>query len=235
MSEKKSKVDAWLEKETSHKKKALENASRYFDSKDSLTVNILEGIYGQESRFGDNRRQRGIAGAAGDFQLEKNTAIRFGLIATKENDQRFDIDDASRAAAQYLKVLDNAFREGSVLAVNLKIIGVPDSVERVKFTLSAYNGGEGRIAGAQLKAQIDSQDPRRWDHVKNYLEAAGASPAKVSEIQRYVEEVLENTRDFSKKSKTDKKAKDRQPLKTKNDPKGKRWIMKDSRPVLIKD
>src|SRR3989338_10631855 len=118
MTGKKSKVDAWLEKETSHKKKALENASRYFDSKDSLTVNTLESIYGQESSFGDNRRQRGIAGAAGDFQLEKNTAVRYGLVVTRENDQRFDVDDASRVAAQYLKDLDNAFRNTSILGID---------------------------------------------------------------------------------------------------------------------
>ena len=74
MSKGRTKVDEWLEKETLHKKIALENASRYFDSKDLLTVNILEAIYGQESSFGSDRRTRGIAGAAGDFQLERETA-----------------------------------------------------------------------------------------------------------------------------------------------------------------
>lgn len=98
MSKRRTKVDEWLDRETPHKKKALENASRYFDSKDSLSVNILEAIYGQESSFGSNRRTRGIAGAAGDFQIEKETAIRYGLAASKKNDQRFDIDDASKAA-----------------------------------------------------------------------------------------------------------------------------------------
>ncbi len=79
MSKRRTKVEEWLDKETPHKKKALENASRYFDPKDSLTVNTLEAIYGQESSFGLNRRTRGIAGAAGDFQLEQETALRYGL------------------------------------------------------------------------------------------------------------------------------------------------------------
>ncbi|MBN1114044.1 MAG: transglycosylase SLT domain-containing protein [Oligoflexia bacterium] len=105
MSKKESNVDKWLRKETPHKQKALENASRHFDKNDSLTVNHLEAIYGQESSFGVQRRKRGITGAAGDFQLEKETAKRLGLTVTKENDQRFDVDDASAAAAKYLKIL----------------------------------------------------------------------------------------------------------------------------------
>ena len=235
MAGKKSKIDTWLEKETSHKQKALENASRYFDSKDALTVNILESIYGQESSFGDNRRQRGLTGAAGDFQIEKNTAVRFGLIVTKGNDQRFDIDDASRAAAQYLKGLDNAFRDGSKLGGDLKTIGISDPFERAKFTLAAYNGGEGRVAQAQLKAQADGKDPHKWDDVKNYLEVAGANPAKVSEIQKYVEEVLQNSKELSEKSKADKNAKERKPLKTKTNSPGGRWITKDSRHIPLGD
>ena len=90
---KKSNVDVWLERETEHKKKALENASRYFDEIDNLTVNTLEAIYGQESSFGTEMRKRGIEGAAGHFHLEKDTAEDYGLTVTKENDQRFDIDD----------------------------------------------------------------------------------------------------------------------------------------------
>ena len=214
MARKKSKVDTWLEKETNHKKKALENASRYFDSKDALTVHTLESIYRQESSFGDNRRQRGLTGAA---------------------DQRFDIDDASRAAAQYLKGLDNAFRAGSVLGADLKTVGVSDPFERAKFTLAAYNGGEGRIAQAQLKAQADGKDPHKWDDIKNYLEAARATPAKVSEIQKYVEEVLQHSKEFSEKSKADKKAKDRKPLKAKETPEKTNWITKDNRPIFIGD
>lgn len=63
----KSKVDIWLERETEHKQKALEKASKHFDKNDALTVNLLEGIYGQESSFGINRGKRGSKDAAGDF------------------------------------------------------------------------------------------------------------------------------------------------------------------------
>ena len=68
MSEKpETNVDAWLEKETAHKREALENGSRYFDDNDPLTVNTLEAVYGQESSFGTMLGERGADGAAGHF------------------------------------------------------------------------------------------------------------------------------------------------------------------------
>ena len=84
MTKNKTKVDIWLERETAHKREALvrqgrirlrrKNASRYFDNKDTLTVNTLEAVYGQESSFGIQLRNRGMKGAAGEFHFEKATA-----------------------------------------------------------------------------------------------------------------------------------------------------------------
>jgi hypothetical protein len=74
MVKKKTDVDAWLGRETSHIREALENASRYFARTDALTVNTLESIYGQESSFGLLLRSRGIDGAVGEFHIEKKTA-----------------------------------------------------------------------------------------------------------------------------------------------------------------
>jgi hypothetical protein len=44
--EKSSDIGTWLERETPHKRTALENASRHFDDTDGLMVNTLEAIYG---------------------------------------------------------------------------------------------------------------------------------------------------------------------------------------------
>ena len=98
MPQKKSKVQGWLKRETPHKRKALENASKHFDDDDAFTVYILEGMYGQESSFGLLRGKRNAAGPAGNFQIEKRTAVRLGLTVDKNNDQRFDVDDASASA-----------------------------------------------------------------------------------------------------------------------------------------
>lgn len=228
------KVDDCLERETPHKKKALENASRYFDVKDALTVNILEAIYAQESSSGIDRRGRGIAGAAGDFQLEKQTAIRYNLIVSKSNDQRFDIDDASRAAAMHLKALDNYFREGANLGAGLNVIKISDAIERVKFVVAAYNSGEGRIAKAQAETAAKGNDPQKWNDVRNCLKEAGATSEKILEIQAYVQQVLENSKEFAGKSEADKSAKDRKPLKVKTLIDG-HWITKDGRRISIED
>ena len=157
----KSDVDSWLGRETAHKRKALETASRQFDKNDSLTVNTLEAMYGQESSFGLKRRSRGMDGAAGDFQLEKKTAQRIGLIVSRNNDQRFDIDLASNGIAKYLKILDNSFKKETDLGSGLKTIPIKDSAEREKFSIASVNAGEGRISRAQQEAQKAGGDPTK--------------------------------------------------------------------------
>ena len=104
-----SSIDRWLERGTPRKRKALESASRYFDANDTLTVNTLEAVYGQESSFGTLLGKRGSADAAGHFQFEPETARRYGLSVSKENDQRFDMDRASSAMKM------NGVRKGKYL------------------------------------------------------------------------------------------------------------------------
>jgi len=235
MPKKLTNVDKWLRRETPHKKKALENASRHFDKEDSLTVNHLEAIYGQESSFGTQRRKRGMKGAAGDFQIEMATAVRMGLTAKKENDQRFDVDDSSAAAAKYLKKLDDSFSNKTTLTTSLKTTPVNNSKERLKFVIASYNAGEGRIAKAQSLAKKSGEDPEKWDEVKGFLKEAGASKKKVDEINEYVDSVLENTKEFSKKSKANKKIKTKKPERIQGTPKGGHWITKNGRHILIRD
>lgn len=232
MPEKKPKTDVekWIEKEDDHTTEALENASRHFDDHDSLTVNTIEVIYGKESSFGASRGSRNISGAAGDFQIEKSTAKRMGLTVSKENDQRFDVDDASAAAGKYLKKVDGYFSKETTLVKGLKTTAITG--ERKKFTIAAYNAGEGRIAKAQAEAKKAGKDPCKWDDVKNYLKAAGASDDKVKEIQEYVEKVLEYEKEFSKKSKADKSAKDKDPKDIKKKSAKGHWITKNGKQIF---
>lgn len=156
-----SDVDKWNKREKPHQRKALENASKHFDKDDSLTVDHLQAIYGKESSYGTQRRERKINGASGDFMFEKATAVRFGLTVAKENDQRFDVDDASAAAAKYLKTIDDSFKGPISLANTLKTIAVTNSKERTNFVIAAYNAGEGRIAKAQKLAKKIGRDPQK--------------------------------------------------------------------------
>lgn len=232
----KTKVDKWIDEEekNAHKVEALENASRHFDENDALTVHIIEAIYGQESSFGKYRRERNINGAAGDFQIEKQTALKYGMIVNKNNDQRFDIDNSSDVAARYLKDLDNIFTRETNLTRQIKSYAVNDCNERKKFVIAAYNAGEGRISMAQAIALLAGKNPSVWEEVKNFLNQAGATEAKKMEILDYLEKVLKYELEFQEKSKADPSVKNKSPLRLNHkEEKIGKWVTKDGKKIYI--
>ena len=235
MPKKASNVDIWLTRETSHVRKALENASSYFDSKDDFNVNTLEAIYAQESSFGLLKREHGSKNPAGEFHLGVDTAKRYGLSVAKGNDQRFDIDYASITAARYLKNLNKFFSKGTLLLKGLKTIPIQDIAERRRFVLASYNVGEGTIAKAQRLALQAGKDPMDWNNVKEFLKALDLSAKKVKEIREYVDNVSENEIEFAQKSSADKKAKDWKFTKPKSQGNKCHWITKDGHHILICD
>ena len=230
-----SNVDLWLGRETSHVRKALESASRYFDGNDSLTVNTLEAIYGRESSFGTMLGKRGATGPAGHFQFEAVTAKRYGLIVSTTNDQRFDIDYAASSSARYLKDLDTFFGENTTLSKDIRTVAVKNSLERKKFVIGAYNIGEGRVAGAQYLAEKAGKDPQLWIEVEKFLESAGATKDKASETKQYVEVVPIYESEFATKSQVDKKIKQKEPRKDRYRCTEGHWVTIDDRPVFICD
>ena len=230
-----SNVEVWLGLETDRVRKALESASGYFDSNDNLTINTLEGVYGQESSFGVLMGIRGSSQAAGHFHLRPAAAKRYGLIVSKKNDQRFNIDFASSAATRYLKDLDTFFSKNTPLLKDSTTIAVNNSMERQKFVLGAYNAGEGRIASAQALAKNAGKDPRVWAEVKKFLEEAGASEDTANEARQYVEKVLSYEAEFASKSKVNKNVKQKQVRKGKYRCTEGHWRMIDKRPVFICD
>jgi len=233
VAERQSDVDVWLKRETPRVRKALESASRYFAANDRLTVHTLEAVYGRESSFGVLLRNRGSTGAAGHFHLEARTARRYGLSVSRKNDQRFDIDRSSSAAARYLKDLDSMLSKSTVLG-NSRTIAVRDVSERYKFVLGAYNAGEGRIAKAQSFAQREGGNPQLWADVQRFLEQAWADPRKAKETREYVEAVSIYELQFTSKS----PAKDRKQKKKrerKHSCADGHWVTIDDRPVFICD
>ena len=224
MAEKPSNVDQWLGRETPRIRKALESASRYFDSNDELTVNTLEAVYGQENSFGILMGKRGSVRAAGHFQFEPKTAKRYGLIVSKQNDQRFDIDRASSAAARYLKDLNTWFGKRTTLSESLHTIPVKNVSERKKFVLGAFNAGEGRIARAQRRAEKAGENPQLWEDVAKYLSR---------ETQQYVERVPLHEVEFALKSSANKNMKKQGVRKGQYRCTVGHWRTIDDRPVFI--
>jgi len=232
-----SDVDVWLKRETPHVRRALESASRHFDADDVLTVNTLEAVYGQESSFGTPSQlgERGSTGAAGHFQFEPPTAKRYGLSVSRHNDQRFDMDYASSAAARYLKDLDTTFRKKTTVLrkEGLDSIPVRSSSERKKFVLGAFNAGEGRVARAQRLAEQAGKNPLVWSNVQQFIAEAGGGESKEKEAIEYVEKVLGYEAEFAIKSPADKSKKQRKPGKKQAWCTEGRWRTIDDRPVFI--
>ena len=235
MAQKVSNVDSWLKRETPHIRKALENASTYFDHNDVLDVHTLEAIYAKESSFGTLLHERGIDGAAGEFQLKKALAEHYGLSTSKENDQRFDIDYASIAAARYLKDIDYTFSKRTKLTSKLFTVPVLDPVERKKFDLAAYTGGQGTIAKIQQLALKAGKNPAKWDEVRAFLKAAKVDPNIIQQINGYIPKVPEYEAEFAKKSSADKNAKDKKIVKPKIQCTDGHWITKDHHHIFICD
>jgi membrane-bound lytic murein transglycosylase MltF len=235
MAERPSNVDQWLGRETPRIRKALESASRYFDAADDLTVNTLEAVYGQESSFGALLGTRGSTKAAGHFQLQPETAKRYGLSVSKNNDHRFDVDDASSAAARYLKDLDSMFSKDTTLSRGKKTIAVKCAVERKKFVLAAYSGGEGRIAGAQRLAEDAGRNPQQWSDVQQFLEPAGADEGTAQQIRGYIQRVIPYEMEFAQKSLADKDMKHKDVRKEPSRCTEGHWVTIDGQRVFICD
>lgn len=190
-------------------------------------------MYGRESSFGIQLGKRGSPEAAGHFQLRSETAKRYGLTISRNNDQRFDIDYASSAAARYLKDLDTMFSKKTTLLRGTETIPVKNASERKKFALGAYNGGEGRIAAAQRLTEKAGNNPQLWSDVQEFLKLAGATESKAKEIRQYVELVPSYELEFAQKSSANKALKHKEAREEKPRCTTGHWVTIDDRPVFI--
>ena len=126
------------------------NISPYDDlikaSADSLGWDwrLMAAMVFQESKF--NPDLESWAGAKGIMQLMPRTAERFGV------SDRSDPQQSIRAGTEILKLLWDRFIE------------IPDSVQRIKFTMAAYNCGYGHVVDARNLAYEEGLDMYRWDN-----------------------------------------------------------------------
>ncbi len=202
MANKKSDIDKWLSKLTPYQRKALENASKNFSDRDNFDINSIESIFGIESSFGSSEHigVRGSDGPAGYFQQKKNSAIRYGLIVTKKNDERFNLAKSAISAAKQIKDLDNLFSKRSNLGGGIFTSPVLNALDRELIAVAAYNIGEGRIAKAQAIAIKNGEDAGKWQNIVKYLKEAGANDLQIEEVKKYIEKYLELKKEFAAKS-----------------------------------
>ncbi|HOD66377.1 MAG TPA: transporter substrate-binding domain-containing protein [candidate division Zixibacteria bacterium] len=129
---------------------------------------LLAAVIYEESQFDPEAESQ--AGAAGLMQLLPSTAAHFGVIG----DDIFDPARSIAAGAAYLDFLERQFSD------------VPDTVERLKFALAAYNAGAARVQEARRLAERYGEDVRFWtDIVEDYLRLRADSPAVEDETLRF--------------------------------------------------
>ena len=104
---------------------------------------MLASLIYQESRFQPNARS--WAGAFGLMQFMPTTARRFGISQNSSAEQQI------RAGTEFIQWLDQRFDDI-----------IPDSEERIKFILAAYNVGPGHIFDAITIAKKQGLDPKVW-------------------------------------------------------------------------
>lgn len=102
---------------------------------------LASQIY-QESRFNPNARA--WTNAMGLMQLMPNTAEELNISNPE------DPEESLKGGIRYLSQLSRAFE------------AIPDSTDRIKFTLAAYNCGLGHVEDARRLAAIRGLDPNCW-------------------------------------------------------------------------
>ena len=111
---------------------------------------MLAAVVYQESKFSINTSSH--RGARGLMQVMPSTAKYYGI------DNLLDPEKNLKAGTSHLKRLHRMFDKCEM-----------DDIEQIKFTLAAYNAGEGRIADCRRFAEAKSADSNRWDEIVNLI------------------------------------------------------------------
>ena len=116
---------------------------------------LASQIY-QESKF--ETGSKSWAGAMGLMQIMPATAASLGI----KNPS--DANESIRGGTKYLKQILEGFKT------------IPDSINRIKFTLASYNCGLGHVLDAQRLAEVNNLNPNVWDDNLEHMLLALSRP-----------------------------------------------------------
>jgi membrane-bound lytic murein transglycosylase F len=111
---------------------------------------MLAAVVYQESKFSINSRSH--RGASGLMQVMPSTAAYYGI------DDLLNPEKNLKAGTSHLKRLQRMFENTGM-----------EDIEKIKFTLAAYNAGEGRIADCRRFAEAKEIDSNNWDQIVNII------------------------------------------------------------------
>jgi len=144
---------------------------------------LFAALIWTESRF--RIQVESPRGAFGLMQMMPHTASRY------EIENLLDPEDNINAGAAYIARLQNLFRDNAA-----------DSYELIKYTLAAYNAGEGRVMDCIRFARTKGVDDSRWDSLCSVMHEMDQDPEilatmdvwygpfKGNETRAYVKAVL---------------------------------------------
>jgi membrane-bound lytic murein transglycosylase F len=104
---------------------------------------FLAAVAFKESHFNPNAR--GFGGAYGLMQFMPNTGPKYGVVPSSTPEVQI---------AGGMKLISKIYNSWS---------SIPDTDQRLKFTLASYNAGKGHIDDAQRLASEYGLDPKVWD------------------------------------------------------------------------
>ena len=119
---------------------------------------LLGALAWKESKF--HIEVRSAAGAEGLMQMMPHTARRH------RTENMLDPEDNLRAATEYIARLQRLFADHAA-----------DPEELTRFTLAAYNAGEGRVLELIRRAESLGRPHRRWADLETLLPAVREDPA----------------------------------------------------------
>lgn len=111
---------------------------------------LLAAVIYNESKFSMGVRSR--RGATGLMQVMPSTGKAYGI------DDIYTPDNNIEAGTLHLRYLQKLYTAPGI-----------DSLNRVKFTLAAYNAGEGRIEDCRNLARALGKNPDRWEEVASII------------------------------------------------------------------
>lgn len=111
---------------------------------------MLAAVIYQESKFSINSTSH--RGAKGLMQVMPRTADYYGI------DDLLDPEKNIKAGTSHLKRLQRLYSKSGM-----------EKTEMVKFTLAAYNAGEGRIADCRNFAESRQEDKNSWESIVSLI------------------------------------------------------------------
>ena len=130
--------------------------------------------------------------SVGTFQMTHATKAEMHRKIARGDVERPDGPDEVALPVGYLHYLDDVFASDTTLGRGLTTVGVDDPAQRERFTVAAYNAGEGRVAAAQARAEQAGLDPTRFEQVRPFLPSI--TQAYVARVGRYQQQELQAAR-----------------------------------------